>query len=145
MAALDWIPAAIDGDGGVSPWFGRNEVAIPAATRPVPAPDARASNHGIACDRCGVIESVRAVDRLRNPPGVAALSGGKGGEVMAVLHVVLNAMVGNPTRPIRPAPSYELAVRFHDGSTRIITETGTPAWKPGDTVKVVNGRIQPDI
>jgi hypothetical protein len=145
MAAVDWMPAASDADDGVSPWFGRNEVAIPAATRPVPAPDARAFTNRSSCDRCGVIESVRAVNKSRNPPGVAALSGGKGGEVMAVLHVVLNAMVGNPTGPSRLAPSYEITVRFHDGSQRTITETGAPAWKPGDPVKVINGRIKPDV
>jgi len=142
IAAVDWTSAASD-DGGVPSWIGRDEVAIPAVTRTVPALDARASSHDIACHRCGVIESVRAADRSRNPPGVAELSGGKGGEVMAVLHVVLNAMVGNPTHP--PASAYEITVRFNDGSQRTITETGTPAWRPGDMVKVINGRIRPDV
>src|SRR5258706_64995 len=126
-------------------WFVAAVDWMPAATRPVPAPDARAFNHDIACNRCGVVESVRAVNKSRTPPGVAALSGGKGGEVMAVLQVVLNAMVGNPTGLSRPAPSYEITVRFNDGSQRTITETGVPAWKPGDTVKVINGRIRPDV
>jgi hypothetical protein len=132
VAALGWIPAAIDDESGVPAWFSRGEVAIPA-------PDAPSDS--TACDRCGTIESVRLVEKTRRPPGVASLSGGKGGEVMAVLHVVLNAMVGNPTDPI-PAPSHEITVRFHDGSMRTITGTGTE-WKTGDPVRVVNGRIKP--
>jgi hypothetical protein len=125
-------------------WFMAAMGWIPATDQPVPAPDAGGPKDRIACGRCGVIESVRQAEKTRNPPGVASLSGGSGGEVMAALHVVLNAMVGNPTGPIRPAPSYEFTVRFHDGSKRTITEPGTPAWKPGDPVKVVNGRIKPD-
>ncbi len=141
VATMDWIPAAFDDEGGVPAWFGRNEIAIPAADRPVLAPGTASDR--TACARCGTIESVRLAEKMRNPPGVASLSGGKGGEVMAVLHVVLNAMVGNPTG-LAPAPSYEITVLFHDGSKRMITETGSPAWKLGDPVKVVNGRIKPD-
>jgi len=134
VAALDWIPAAIDDDGGAPAWFSRGDVAIPAPG---------VFSDRAVCDRCGTIESVSMADKLRNPPGVAMLAGGKGSEVMAVLHVVLNAMVGNPIRPA-PGPSYEITVRFHDGSKRMITETGTPAWKPGDPVRVINGLIKPD-
>ena len=141
VATMDWIPAVFDDEGGVPALFGRNEIAIPAVDRPIPAPGA--FNDRTACDRCGTIESVRLVDRMRQMSGVASVSGGNGGEVMAVLQVVLSAMVGNP-REQTPAQSYEIAVRFHDGSTRMIIENGTPVWKLGDPVKVINGRIKPD-
>lgn len=140
MAAMGWVPAIFDGGGEVATWRGREEAAMP-----VPAPDTGAFSNRSACGRCGVIESVRQAKKTRNPPGIASLSGGKGGEVMAVLQVLLNAMAGiTAGGPIRPVPSYEITVRFHDGSMRILTETGTPAWKPGNPVKVINGRIRPD-
>lgn len=129
VAAMDWIPAALEDDGGAPAWIIRDEIAIPAADRAVPALGTFGDR--TACDACGMVESVRTLEKKQN-----------GGKVMVALQVVLNAMVGNPTRP--PAVrSHEITVRFHDGSKHVISEAVTPAWKPGDPVRVINGRIKP--
>jgi len=39
-------------------------------------------------------------------------------------------------------PSYEITVRFDDGSSRVISEGNPPTWRTGDKVKVINGVIQ---
>ena len=129
VAAMDWIPAALEDDGGAPAWFVRNEIAIPAVDRSVPAPGTFGAR--TACDSCGTIESVRTMEKKQ-----------KGGDVMVALQVVLNAMVGNPMRS--PAVrAHEITVRFHDGSKHVITESGMSAWKPGDPVRIINGRIKP--
>jgi len=133
VGAMDWIPAALEDDDGSPAWFARNEIAIPAASQPVPAP--RTSGDRVACDGCETVESVRAAEKRQNS--------GMGGEVMAVLQVVLNAMVGN-SKSSPAVQSRKTAVCFHDRVKRAIAETGQPAWKLVDPVWVMNGRINPD-
>lgn len=136
ISALDWIPGAGDGGGAAAAGTFRPEIAIATGSRAVPASG--------ACGRCGVIESVRPMKRTLNPPGVASVSEGRAGEVIAVLHVIMNAIVGNSlSAASRPAQSYEVVVRFYDGSTRTLAQAGAPSWSPGDRVKVINGRIKP--
>ena len=113
-------------------WFVAAMDWIPAVDRPVPAPGTFGDR--ATCDACGMVESVRTMEKKQY--------GGNGGGVMVALQVVLNAMVGNPMRP-PSVRSHEITVRFHDGSKHVITERGTLAWKPGDPVRVINGRIKP--
>jgi hypothetical protein len=40
---------------------------------------------------------------------------------------------------------YEVTVRFEDGSSRVLTSVGTRAWVRGDRVKVIRGRIEPNV
>jgi hypothetical protein len=128
VSNLDRIPDARDSSSGI----------VAGGFQAVPAPH--------ACGRCGVIESVRPLKRKLNPPSVASVSSGQAGEIIAVLHMVMNAMVGNRSgAESRPAQSYEVVVRFHDGSTRTLAQTGVPSWKPGDPVKVINGRLEPSV
>ena len=42
----------------------------------------------------------------------------------------------------REAPSqYQIRVRMSDGSERTVTYTNPPAWKAGDRVRLLNGRL----
>ncbi len=59
------------------------------------------------CRDCGVIESVREVER-----------------------------------PAKSSRSYEITIRFYDGSRRLIREARAPEWRTGDRVRVVNGVIR---
>jgi len=46
----------------------------------------------------------------------------------------------------RNAPShkrYEVSVRLQDGSVKTVPSDAPPAWKSGDKVRVVNGRLEP--
>ena len=38
---------------------------------------------------------------------------------------------------------YEVSVRLQDGSVRTVPSDAPPAWKSGDKVRVVNGRLKP--
>ena len=42
---------------------------------------------------------------------------------------------------MRTTKTFEIAVRFDDGSNRVITEATASPWHVGDKVKVVNGVI----
>jgi len=43
---------------------------------------------------------------------------------------------------VKSSKSYEITVRFEDGSSRVISEANAPSWRTGDRVKVINGVIQ---
>jgi hypothetical protein len=114
-AATGWSDFARDG-------------AVPAATaRPVDA-----------CGYCGVVEQVREI-RSRAPRyGVSTVSGGR--DEMIVM--LLSALSGAPTASAR-TKTYEVSVRMDDGSIRAVRGDRLPAWKLGDRVKVVSGRVEP--
>ena len=134
VAAMDWIPEALEDDGEAPAWFARNEIAIPATDGPVMAPDT--SGNRAACDGCETDEPVRTVEKKQKS--------GMGGGVMAVLQVVLSAMVGNPIgSPI--VPSCEIDARFYDRAKRTIIEAGKPKWKLVDPVWVIHDRTKPVV
>jgi len=45
---------------------------------------------------------------------------------------------------VKTSKSYEITIRFEDGSTRVLTEANPPAWRPGDRVRVVDGQVRPN-
>jgi hypothetical protein len=40
-----------------------------------------------------------------------------------------------------PVSQYRIRVRMSDGSERTVTYTNPPAWKAGDRVRLLNGRL----
>jgi hypothetical protein len=40
-----------------------------------------------------------------------------------------------------PVSQYQIRVRMSDGSERTLTYTNPPAWKAGDRVRLLNGRL----
>jgi outer membrane lipoprotein SlyB len=120
------------------------------------APDPRAEPARPACYDCGVIESVREVEKPGSGSNVVgtiaggALGGilghqtgaGRGKDVMTVLGAIGGAVAGNAVeKHVRKAKSYEITIRFDDGSTQLIKQDAQPAWHNGDKVKLVNGVI----
>jgi Zn-dependent alcohol dehydrogenase len=54
------------------------------------------------------------------------------------------AAVGQPIeRSARSHKRYDVLVRLHDGSVKTVSSDAPPAWKSGDKVRVVNGRLEP--
>ena len=108
------------------------------------------------CAECGVIESVREVDAKGKGSGLGAVGGGvvggllgnqvgggRGKDVMTAVGVVGGALAGNEVeKRVKTTKSYEVTVRLHDGSSRVISEANQPTWRTGDKVKVINGAIQ---
>ena len=40
--------------------------------------------------------------------------------------------------------SYDITVRFEDGTTRTLQQATAPVWRPGDKVRVINSEIVPN-
>ena len=89
---------------------------------------------GLACRVCGVVEEVHEVTLGSLKHDVSTVSG----EGIAMFIGLLNGKLR-----AGPVKIYEVEVRLQDGSTRVIREGSLPAWKSGDRVKVVMGRIKP--
>lgn len=108
------------------------------------------------CAECGVVQSVREVEVKGAGSGLGAVGGavaggvlgsqvgrGDGTKIATVIGAVGGAVAGNEIeKRVKTSKSYEITVRFDDGSSRVITEASAPTWRSGDKVKVVNGVIQ---
>jgi len=107
------------------------------------------------CHDCGVIESVREVEKKGQGSGLGAVAGGvlggvlghqtgggRGKDVMTVLGAVGGAVAGHQVeKNVKSTKSYEIMIRFDDGSSRLITQDNPPAWRPGDKVRYLNGVV----
>jgi outer membrane lipoprotein SlyB len=110
------------------------------------------------CVNCGQIESVREIVARGEGSGLGVVGGavvggaignqvgaGRGKDLATIAGAVGGAVAGNEIeKRVKSTKSYEIIVRLDDGSSRIIHETNTPTWRPGDQVKVTNGTIQSD-
>ena len=119
---------------------------------PAPAPVAVAAK----CAECGVVQSVHEIDTKGEGTGLGAVGGavvggvlgsqvggGDGKKVMAAVGAVGGAVAGNEIeKRVKSTKSYEITVRFDDGTSRVITEPNATAWRAGDKVKVINGVLQ---
>jgi outer membrane lipoprotein SlyB len=121
--------------------------------RPDSPPPARTT---APCRSCAVVESVRAVQHKGEGSGVGAVSGGvlggvvghqfgggSGRDAMTVLGAVGGAVAGHQIeRNMRTVTRYQMTVRFEDGSRRRFSSSQPYAWRAGDPVRVVDGRVQ---
>jgi outer membrane lipoprotein SlyB len=103
-----------------------------------------------------VVQSVHEVDVKGEGSGVGVVGGavaggvlghqvgnGDGQTIATVIGAVGGGFAGNEIeKRVKSKKSYEVTVRFDDGSSRVITEVNAPAWRSGDKVKVINGVIQ---
>lgn len=60
------------------------------------------------------------------------------GVVVAVRSIELKA---RSIEPVRTAWRYQVQVRMSDGSVKTVTYSSAPAWKAGDRVRLLNGRV----
>lgn len=146
-AFMGWIPTSMgkpDADAALD--TSKASVAYTKAPR--------APRTAVKCRDCGTIQSVREIETKGEGSGVGAVGGavvggvlgneiGDGNDIATVVGVVGGAVAGNEIeKHARSVKSYEITVRFDDGSTRVISEASTPVWRAGDKVKVVNGIIR---
>jgi len=100
-------------------------VGIAAVTGYLPGSNAQKA------ERAVVVE-VREVDVKVQGTGLRA-AGGVGA-----------AAVGQQiARSARSHRRYDVSVRLHDGSVKTVSSDAPPAWKRGDKVRVVNGKLEP--
>lgn len=133
--------------------------ASPAKVTPAPAKAVAAPLAAVKCAECGVIQSVREIESKGEGSGIGAAGGavvggvlgnqvgdGDGRKVATVIGAVGGAVLGNEIeKRVKAAKSYEISVRFDDGSSRVFTEANAPSWRNGDKVKVINGVIQSNV
>jgi len=147
-AFMGWIP----GSTGEPSVVGKLD-------KPRPAEKARAAARtpvAAICAECGMVQSVHEIEIKGQTSGIGAVGGavaggvlgnqvghGDGRKVATVVGAVGGAVVGNEIeKHVKSTKSYEITVRFEDGSSRVITEPDATAWRVGDKVKVINGIIQ---
>jgi outer membrane lipoprotein SlyB len=127
-----------------------------AVTKAQPAPASVPVVVAASCAECGVVQSVREIDTKGEGSGLGAvggavaggvlgsqIGGGSGTKIMTVVGAVGGAVAGNEIeKRVKTTKSYEITVRFEDGSSRAFSEASAPSWRAGDKVKVVNGVLQ---
>ena len=151
-AIMGWIPTSTSSPGNSAGLARKPTASAQPAARANRAPVQVASK----CAECGVVESVREIDVKGEGSGVGAVGGavvggvlghqigdGRTQDIATVVGVVGGAVAGHEIeKHVKSGKSYEITVRFEDGSSRVIHEASVPSWRNGDRVKVVNGVIQ---
>jgi outer membrane lipoprotein SlyB len=134
---------------------GPAEHAGDASTQAYPPAQANTSSPR-KCAECGVIDSIREVTTKGEGSGLGVVGGaivggllgnqvgaGSGKDVATVAGAVGGAVAGNQIeKSVKSTRSYDITVRFEDGSSRVFHEANAPAWRPGDRVKVINDVIR---
>ncbi|MDO8596930.1 MAG: glycine zipper 2TM domain-containing protein, partial [Sulfuricaulis sp.] len=149
-AFMGWIPTSM-GTSGNDAALDKSK-AIPARAAYAKTP--RTPLAAVKCVECGVIQSVREIETKGEGSGIGTVGGavvggvlgnqiGDGSDIATVVGAVGGAVAGNEIeKHVKSVKSYEITVRFDDGSTRVISEANVPAWRTGDKVKVTNGVIR---
>lgn len=120
------IPAS-SADTPVTGAPSKQPVSARTADSATPLGVAQASGNrrnGSACPDCGVIESIRQIERAKDDGGHATTA--KLGMGPASDRTVASA-----------ATSYQFTVRFRDGSTSIFSESNPRTWRLGSRVVVI--------
>jgi len=132
-----------------------------APTAAASAPTAGAHSESVAkkmeaapvCGNCGVIQSVRAVEKASEASGLGAIAGGIAGAVVGhqigegqgkslatVVAAVGGAVAGNKIEQnMHKTRSINVNVRMDDGTNRTVRMDTDPGLLAGDKVKIVDG------
>ena len=127
--------------------------APPRALERAPEPQAAAPS---TCKSCGVVESVRTIEHRAQGSGVGAaggailggllgnqVGGGHGRQLATVAGAVGGAVAGNQIEGnMKATHSWQVTVRMDNGTKRTFNHSSQPAWREGDEVKVVNGKLR---
>ena len=120
---------------------------------------AQAANQQPICRDCGIVESMREVEKKGDASGVGAVAGGIGGLILGrqvgngtgqriagVLGAAGGAFAGHQIeKNMKTTKSYEVYVRMEDGSYRTVPMATQPAFRTGERVRLVNGQLQADF
>jgi outer membrane lipoprotein SlyB len=125
--------------------------ALPTSSAKIGAdPQAAATKE---CVECGVVVEVRLVEQKGEGTGLGAVVGGVAGAVVGreisdgrdvgtVVGAAGGAIAGHQIeRHARTTKHYQVQVRMADGTTRTVKYSARPAWKSGDRVKLMDGKL----
>lgn len=107
----------------------------------------------VVCARCGVVTSVRYVERKGEGSGAGAVVGGvvggvlghqlgsgRGNTAATIAGVGVGAYAGNEVEKNANKKSYYVIdVQLDDGRRRSFTQGSNPPFREGDRIKVVGG------
>lgn len=147
------IPTARSGGdpaaaGGLA--SGSGQPSAPASSASAKSTRPRLAASGASCTDCGVVESIRAVERKGQGSGLGAVAGGvvggilgnqvgggSGRTAMTVVGAGAGAYAGNEVeKNMNRAVSYRVRVRMNDGALRTFYEPAQPALAIGQKVRV---------
>lgn len=135
------------------------KAAKPAPTRTAAAANAEqplpATPPAAICKNCGAIESIREIAHDGDGSGLGAVAGGVVGAVLGnqvgggrgksaatLLGGIGGAVAGHQIEKSQKKRfTYEIVVRFDDGTSQVLTQDTAPSWRLGDRVKLVNGTL----
>lgn len=117
------------------------------------AAQAPASGPAVVCPSCGVVSSVRYVERKGEGTGAGAVVGGvvggvlghqlgsgRGNTAATIAGVGVGAYAGNEVEKNAKKKSYYVMnVQLDNGAKRSFTQGSNPPFREGDRVKVVDG------
>lgn len=109
-----------------------------------------------ACNNCGRVESVHAVQTPADPSGIGVVGGavvggllgnqvggGSGKTLATIAGAVGGGYAGNEVeKRTRTATTYQVRVRMENGQVRNFPYNNQPPWHQGDQVRVVDGYLQ---
>jgi len=75
--------------------------------------------------------------------GIAAVTGYLPGSTAQKAQHAVVVEVKEVERDARSNKRFDISVRLQDGSVKTVSSGAPPAWKSGDKVRVVNGRLEP--
>ncbi len=157
-AVMGWIPASTSGTSDAAKVAKSQPAPVKPAMKPHSAPVhvAAAAPAKPKCSECAVVESVREIETAGEASGVGAVGGavvgglvghqvgrGRGKELATVAGAVGGAVAGHQIeKTVKATKTYEITIRMEDGTTRVVSEPNPPAWRPGEKVKFINGKLQ---
>jgi outer membrane lipoprotein SlyB len=108
----------------------------------------------VKCNDCGVVEQIRELTvEPEEGSGLGGVAGGvvggllgnqvgqgRGRTAATVAGVVGGALAGNKIEKVmKKKQTYEVVVRYEDGTTQTFPSETPPAWREGDKVRLQNG------
>ena len=123
----------------------------PGAPAAATAPAAAAP----VCRECGTITGIQEINKPGQGTGLGSVAGGVVGGVLGravggrdhrtagtVIGAAGGAVAGHMIeKKAREGKTFEISVRFDDGSARVFTQDTHLSWNTGARVKVVNGAL----
>ncbi|MCK9989989.1 MAG: hypothetical protein RugAbin2_01003 [Rugosibacter sp.] len=124
-----------------------------AAVSPAPTYASKAPAMPARCNDCGIVEDIRTLTVEPDGSGLGGVAGGvvggllgnqvgqgRGRTAATVAGVVGGALAGNKIeKTMKKKQTYEVVVRYEDGTTQTFPSEAPPAWRQGDKVRVENG------
>ena len=133
IASVGQAGGATVGPVSIAPVAAEGTQGREALTTAAVAPTSTDRPRRMSCSECGVVASVRRVDRQVQADGNDNAGGATGPAVDA------GAGASEGPGATESGTSYEVTVRFRDGSTATFVELRLPNVRPGGRVIVIGG------